>query len=115
MDINNKVAVVTGGASGLGLAVAKSLIASGARVFLFDLNEEQGQQAVTALNSESATFVQVDVTSANAVEDVVAHVVVEAGSIEICVNCAGIAPAAKTVNRDGIAHPLDLYRSQSYW
>ena len=98
MDISNQTpAIVTGGASGLGAATARALAAKGAKVALFDMNEEKG----SALASElGGTFCKVDVTSEEAVDAGFAAARGAHGQERILVNCAGIGNAIKTASRD---------------
>lgn len=107
MNLQDKVAVVTGGASGLGRAVAETLIAGGARVALFDRDGERGAQAAAELGS-SAMFEQVDVTSEAQVQAGIDATLARFGAIHICINCAGVPDAAKTV-ADGKPFPLALW------
>ena len=108
MKIDNTTsAVVTGGASGLGNAVAKRLRAAGASVTLIDRDADKGAQAATDLG---ATFAEADVTDAASVAAALSVARAASGQEQICVNCAGIAPAAKTVGRDGV-HDLSLFQS----
>jgi len=107
MEISNKVAVVTGGASGLGLTTCKKLIAQGARVVAFDLNEAAGQALADKLGAQ-ALFSKVDVTEAASVEQGITRTVEAFGAIHICINCAGVAPAGKTIGRKG-ALPLERF------
>lgn len=103
MDIGNVAAIVTGGASGLGGATAKRLAALGARVAIFDLNEELGQSLAGEVGG---FFRKVDVTDATAVEEAIAEAESINGKARILVNCAGIGPPQKVINRDGSAQPL---------
>ena len=105
MEISNKTALITGGASGLGEATARHFHHLGARVAILDLNLERGQQVVDELGSERAAFFAVDITDGPAVEAVVDAVVDRFGALHVCCNFAGIAPAVKTIGRDG---PGDL-------
>ena len=103
MEISGTAAIVTGGASGLGLATARALAARGAAVFALDLATDG------APDVEGVTYVAADVTSE---EDVQAAVDAAAGSgspLRVVVNCAGIGPSTRTVGKSG-PHPLDLYR-----
>ncbi|MEH6579384.1 MAG: 3-hydroxyacyl-CoA dehydrogenase [Amphritea sp.] len=100
MDFNNKVVVVTGGASGLGLVTCQQLAKQGAKIAAFDLNEEAGQALVAELKGQ-AIFAKVDVTDAASVETGIAQAVEAFGAIHVCINCAGIAPGGKTVGRNG--------------
>ncbi|WP_029430715.1 SDR family NAD(P)-dependent oxidoreductase [Blastococcus sp. URHD0036] len=104
MDIQDSVAVVTGGASGLGLAVAQRLVAAGGRVVLLDLPGSDGAAAAEGLGA-AARYSPGDVTSE---EDVRAalDVATGLGDFRVAVNCAGIGPAARTLGRSGPA-PMD--------
>jgi len=104
MDIAGKVFIVTGGASGLGEGTARMLAREGGKVVVADLQTERGQ----ALAGEiGATFVTCDVSSETDGAAVVAKAIA-LGKLVGLVNCAGIAPAAKTVGKDG-AHALQLF------
>ena len=107
MDLNNKVIIVTGGASGLGLVTCQQLAKQGARIAAFDLNEDAGQALVDELRGE-AIFARVDVTDADSVAAGIAQTLEAFGAIDVCINCAGIAPGGKTVGRNG-ALPLDKF------
>ena len=108
MKLNQVRAVITGGASGLGNAVAQRLVAAGGQVTLLDVNEASGIAAAKALGS-AARFKAVNVTDENAVNAAIAAAVAEMGSINVAVNCAGIAPPRRLVNKEG-AMPGDLFR-----
>lgn len=109
MNITNKVAVVTGGCSGLGNATMLELLAAGSKVAVFDLNAEQGAALVAEHGEDKLMFVQVDVTNSTSVEDAMQAVLANWGAIHICVNCAGVAPAKRLLNREGEAMPLDAF------
>ena len=100
MNLNNKVVIVTGGASGLGLVTCQQLAKQGAKIAAFDLNEEAGQALIDELEGQ-AIFAKVDVTNTASVEAGIAQVVETFGTIHVCINCAGIAPGGKTVGRNG--------------
>lgn len=103
MNIDGIAAIVTGGASGLGGGTAKRLAAQGAKVTIFDLNADLG----TALAQEiGGHFVRVDVTDEQAVADAIGEAEGLNGKARILVNCAGIGPPAKVIDRDGNALPL---------
>ncbi len=89
-------AVVTGGASGIGEAVARRLAASGVRVAVFDFNEQRGEAVAAEI---SGVFCKVDVTSEEAVEAGLAEAREAIGQERILVNCAGTANAHKTAGR----------------
>ncbi|WP_029059783.1 SDR family NAD(P)-dependent oxidoreductase [Stappia stellulata] len=98
-------AVVTGGASGLGAATARRLAASGVKVTLFDMNVEAGEAVAREIGG---AFVAVDVTSDDSVTKGFAAARERFGVERILVNCAGIAPVAKTTSR-GEPHPMDMF------
>ncbi|KPF66407.1 3-hydroxy-2-methylbutyryl-CoA dehydrogenase [beta proteobacterium AAP99] len=104
MDIQGKVFIVTGGASGLGEGAVRMLVAQGGKVVIADVQVEKGESLAKELGQ---TFVKCDVSSEADGKAVVAAATAQ-GKLMGLVNCAGIAPAAKTVGKDG-AHPLDLF------
>lgn len=107
MDIKGVAAIVTGGASGLGNATAKMLSQNGAKVAIFDMNQEAGEAAAAGIGGIFCLTNVADDASVTASLDAAeaAH-----GVARILVNCAGIAPAVKTVGRENVPHALDLYR-----
>ena len=100
--------MVTGGASGLGAATAQHLVAQGAKVILVDMNQELGQKLQQQLG-ENAEFVAVDVTDENQVQQLLNHIEQKYGQLNGLVNCAGIAPSAKVLGRDGL-HDLAMFQ-----
>jgi NAD(P)-dependent dehydrogenase (short-subunit alcohol dehydrogenase family) len=100
MDIKTAIAVVSGGASGLGNAVAQRVVHEGGRVALLDVNEEQGRGAAAALG-DAAIFVKTDVSNEDEVNAAVAKAVEAFGGVTLCVNCAGIIGAGRVLGRDG--------------
>ncbi|MEJ1990441.1 MAG: SDR family NAD(P)-dependent oxidoreductase [Maritimibacter sp.] len=101
----NTPLVVTGGASGLGEAVARAFAAAGAPVALFDLNEERGEAVAAELGG---VFAKVDVSDPESVRTGFAKVRAVQGQERVLMNCAGIGPAAKTVSK-GVAHDPALF------
>jgi len=93
-------AIVTGGASGLGLAVVESIVSAGGRAALFDVNEQAGASAVTRLGP-SARFRRVDVTAEQAVDDAVRSAVETMGGLNLAVNCAGVGWPKRMVGKEG--------------
>ena len=99
-------AIVTGGGSGLGEGTARALAQHGVKVGILDVNEEVGEKVAADLNG---IFARVDVSDSNSVSAGLEKVRGKIGQERICVNCAGIAPAAKTVDREGAAHDPALF------
>jgi NAD(P)-dependent dehydrogenase (short-subunit alcohol dehydrogenase family) len=106
MQIADSVALVTGGASGLGHATARRIVAAGGKVVLLDLPSSDGESVAKELG-DSARFSPGDVTSS---DDVTAALDAAGalGTLRIAVSCAGIGPAARTVGKNG-PFPLDLF------
>jgi NAD(P)-dependent dehydrogenase (short-subunit alcohol dehydrogenase family) len=100
MQLEQVKAVITGGASGLGHAVAQRLVAAGARVALFDVNEDKGQAAAATLGA-AATFQRTDVTSEDGVAANVSTAAETMGGINVVVNCAGILGAGRVLGKEG--------------
>lgn len=107
MDIAKKVAVVTGGASGLGEATVRAYVSKGARVAIFDLDDKRGGALASELG-DAATYYPVDVSNESGVKAALQQVIKKFGELHICNNYAGIAPAIKTLGKDG-PHPFDAY------
>jgi NAD(P)-dependent dehydrogenase (short-subunit alcohol dehydrogenase family) len=107
MELKNVAAIVTGGASGLGGATAEMLAAQGAKVAIFDLNEELGQAHAAKIGG---VFCKVNVTDDASVAEGIAKAETAHGIARVLVNCAGIAIAAKTVGREFAPHALDQFR-----
>jgi len=107
MEIGNAAAIVTGGASGLGGATAAMLAARGAKVTVFDRDSAAGTAHATAIGGR---FAQVDVTDDAAIDAALAEAEAAHGVARILVNCAGIAPAIKTVGKENVPHPLAAFR-----
>jgi len=97
--------VVTGGASGLGEAVARAFAAAGAPVGIFDLNQDRGEAVAAELGG---TFARVDVCDPDSVRAGFSKVRAANGQERVLMNCAGIGPAAKTVSK-GVAHDPGLF------
>ncbi|MEV0052485.1 SDR family NAD(P)-dependent oxidoreductase [Saccharopolyspora shandongensis] len=99
MQVEGRVAVVTGAGSGLGRATAEMVVARGGSVALVDADADRLQEVVSTLPREHALAVPADVTDALAAENAADQVIDHFGALHVNVNCAGIAPAAKIVSR----------------
>jgi NAD(P)-dependent dehydrogenase (short-subunit alcohol dehydrogenase family) len=104
MDIQDSVAIVTGGASGLGGATTRALVAGGARAAILDLPTSPGEKVAAEIGA-NAIFCPCDVTQEDQVEAAIDKTIETFGAIQIAVNCAGIGWAQRTVTRQG-PHPL---------
>jgi NAD(P)-dependent dehydrogenase (short-subunit alcohol dehydrogenase family) len=100
MELTNSSAIVTGAASGLGAAAAKALSERGARVVVFDRNEEGAKQVASEIGGD---FFGGDVTDPEDCQKAV-DLAAEAGTLRVAVNCAGTALAERVINRDGTPH-----------
>jgi len=107
MKLNGSVVLVTGGASGLGAATARRLAGGGAKVVIVDRDEPRGQALAAELG---ATFAQADVTDPVQIEAAVA-IAVELGPLRVAVSCAGVGWAARTLDRTGKPHDLELFKT----
>ena len=107
MDLKDKVAVITGGASGLGRATVKRFVANGGKAAIFDMNEEKGNALVEELG-DSVIFCNVNVTSEESVQAGIAATMSAFGAIHICCNFAGTGNAQRTMGKKG-PFPLDAF------
>lgn len=105
MQLNTVKAVISGGVSGLGLAVAEHIVAKGGKVVLFDVNADKGAAAVSALGAANATFLHTDVTSEDGVKANVTAAREFMGGLNAAINCAGILGAGRMLGKEG-AMPL---------
>jgi len=106
MDINGSVALVTGGASGLGLASTEKLVEAGAKVVIVDLPSSAGEAAADKLG-DAVTFAPADVTSEEQITAAL-DIAAELGELRVAVNCAGIGNQFRTVGRKG-PFPLEEF------
>ncbi len=106
MKVSGLAAIVTGGASGLGGAVAQLLADAGANVTIFDLNEQLGAAKAAQIK---AHFIAVDVVDEVAVENALQEAQDMNGTARVLVNCAGIGPPGKVIDRNGNPLPLSTF------
>ena len=110
MQLSDIRAIVTGGVSGLGLAVAEHLVANGGRVALFDVNDEKGAAAVASLGENKVRYIRTDVTDEDGVTASVEAAREFLGGIDAAINCAGIIGAGRVLGREG---PMPLGKFSS--
>jgi len=106
MNIEGASAIVTGGASGLGAATARRLAERNVKVVVVDIQDELGEHMASELNG---AYVHADVTSEEEVQ-VAVDTAMEMAPLRALVNCAGIGPPQRTLNRDGEPHSFDLFK-----
>jgi NAD(P)-dependent dehydrogenase (short-subunit alcohol dehydrogenase family) len=106
MQLVGSVAVITGGASGLGATTARLFAGAGAKLALWDLNAEAGN-ALAAEFGTNGLFIKTDVTNSDDVQRALTQVQEQFGSVHIVINCAGIGTAERVIGRQG---PLPLER-----
>ena len=102
-DLNNRVAVVTGGAQGFGLAVTERFIEAGAKVVIWDIDEDAIKKALDKVNSENLSYQIVDVSNFENINKSLLETESKLGKIDIFINNAGIAGMNTTVAE----YPLD--------
>jgi len=110
MDISGKVAVVTGGASGMGESTIRAYVEKGGKAAIFDMNAEHGNALVNELGADKVAFFNVNVADEDSVKAAIAGVMEKFGAIHICNNYAGIGNAHKTYGKEGV-FPLDAYKT----
>jgi 3-hydroxyacyl-CoA dehydrogenase / 3-hydroxy-2-methylbutyryl-CoA dehydrogenase len=108
MRIQDSIALVTGGASGLGEATVRNIVKNGGKAAILDLNEERGNALVEELG-ENAIFFKVNVTSEEDVQTAIDQTIVQFGGFNTVVNCAGIGHPEKTVSRNK-AHDFNNFK-----
>jgi NAD(P)-dependent dehydrogenase (short-subunit alcohol dehydrogenase family) len=108
MQLANAVALVTGGASGLGEATVRRLVAGGARAVILDRDAKRGHALAAELGA-AAAYAEADVTDPAQVQAAIDRAAAP-GPLRIAVCCAGVGWASRTLDREGKPHDLDLYR-----
>jgi len=108
MSFKKSLAVVSGGASGLGLGVVHRIVSQGGKVAILDLNQENGQK-IAANNPEQIIFIKTDISHENQVEKALKQAVEAFGSVNLSVGCAGILGAGKILSKKG-PMPLDYFK-----
>jgi NAD(P)-dependent dehydrogenase (short-subunit alcohol dehydrogenase family) len=101
MQADQVRAVITGGVSGLGFAVAQHLVQQGGKAVLFDVNDDKAAEAVAALGADKALYLRTDVTDEAAVQANLAKAREFLGGLNVAINCAGILGAGRVLGREG--------------
>ena len=110
MNLSGAVVLVTGGASGLGAATVRRLVAGGAKAVIVDRDEAKGEALAAELGKGTAVFAKADVTDAAQVEAAVARAG-ELGALRVAVSCAGVGWASRTLDKTGKPHDLGLFQT----
>lgn len=110
MNVEGAVAVVTGGASGLGEGVVRMFAAGGGRAVILDLPGSRGPEICDELGAETVHFLAADVSQPDQVESAMGRAAEAFGGIHLLANCAGISPAHRLLDKEGNLFPLDLFR-----
>ncbi|TXH84943.1 MAG: SDR family NAD(P)-dependent oxidoreductase, partial [Pseudoxanthomonas sp.] len=101
MQLSDTRAVITGGVSGLGLAVARHLVTHGGKAALFDVNDDKGAAAVAELGEANVRYFRTDVTDEAVVAANIAAAKDALGGLNAAINCAGILGAGRVLGKDG--------------
>ena len=108
MDIKNCVAAVSGGASGLGEAVVRKILSKGGKAAILDFDGENGAKLASELG-DAVIFCKTDVSDEGSVKDAIDKTTAAFGGIHLAVNCAGIGPAKKVLDKEGNPTPIDFF------
>ena len=109
MDLNNKIALVTGGASGLGQATVEAYVKNGAKVIILDINEDKAKEIIQNLGGDNVMFISTDIMKEDPVINAVNKIKERYGSLHIAVNCAGTGYPGRILGKDE-PHPLDAFQ-----
>ena len=104
--LNNKVAIITGGAQGFGLAISERFIKSGAKVVIWDIDKDAAEDALKKLNNNNASYKLVDVNKFDEIEKNLSEIEKTFGKIDIFINNAGIAGMNTTVSN----YPIEEWK-----
>ncbi len=109
MKLKDKVALVTGGASGLGQATVEAFVANGAKVVILDLNEDKANAIIKDLGDDNVLFISTDIMEEDPVVDAVNQIKDKFGALHIAVNCAGTGYPGRILGKEA-PHPLDAFK-----
>ena len=109
MDLNNNVALVTGGASGLGRGAVEHFVKNGAKVAILDINDDKAKEVVDLLGEDNVSYFNTNVMEEESVQNALAEIKETFGKLNFVVNCAGTGYGARILGRKG-PHPLDIFK-----
>mgnify|MGYP001265458246 FL=1 len=109
MDLNNKVALITGGASGLGQATVEAYVAKGVKAVILDINEDKASEIIDNLGEDKVMFISTDIMKEDPVVEAVNKIKENFGGLHIAVNCAGTGYPGRILGKEA-PHPLDAFQ-----
>ena len=109
MDLKNNIALITGGASGLGRGTVEHFVSRGCKVAILDINDDKAKEVIDLLGSENVTYVNTDVMSEESVTNAIKEIKHTYGKLNFIVNCAGTGYGARILGKNG-PHPLDIFK-----
>ena len=109
MELVNKVALVTGGASGLGQATVEAFVAEGAKAVILDINEEKANEIINNLGEDNVVFISTNIMEEDPVVNAITQIKEKFGGLHIAVNCAGTGYPGRILGKEE-PHPLDAFK-----
>ena len=109
MDLKNNVALVTGGASGLGRGTVEYLVSKGAKVAILDINDDKAKEVVDLLGADNVSYFNTNVMEEESVQNAIDGIKETFGKLNFVINCAGTGYGARILGRKG-PHPLDIFK-----
>ena len=109
MELKDKVALVTGGASGLGQATVEAYVAKGAKAVILDINEDKAKEIINNLGEDNVMFISTDIMKEDPVIEAVNKIKENFGGLHIAVNCAGTGYPGRILGKEA-PHPLDAFQ-----
>ncbi len=109
MDLKGKVALVTGGASGLGQATVEAFVAKGAKVVILDINEDKANEIIKNLGEDNVLFISTNIMEEDPVANAISDIKNKFGVLHIAVNCAGTGYPGRILGKEA-PHPLDAFK-----
>ncbi len=109
MEIKDNVALITGGASGLGQAVVEKIIHHGGKVAILDINDEKANELINNLNSNNVIYIKTNVMEEDSVKSAISQIEKKFKKLNFVINCAGSGFGARILGKNG-PHPLDIFK-----
>ena len=109
MDINGKVAAITGGASGLGEATVRHFLNNGAKVVILDLNDDNAKKLINELGDDNLKYINTNIMEEEPVKKAIEFILDKFGALHVVVNCAGTGYGGRIIGKDA-PHPLDHFK-----